>query len=61
MAPRTKKGNVTKSPMTAKMKSKKYQKMTASGRISTPSKLNWMRYCLRIKLAQHWQAFWFPA
>jgi len=57
MAPRTKKGNVTKSPMAAKMKSKKYQKMHHTRKDFETVKVELMRYCLRIKLAQHWRRF----
>lgn len=43
------------SPMTAKMKSKKYRSQTRSDWDNV--RVNVMRWCLRIKLSQHWSRF----
>jgi len=43
------------SPMTAKMKSKKYRSQTRDDWDSV--RVNIMRWCLRIKLSQHWLRF----
>ena len=44
-----------KNPMTAKMKSKKYRPDTRADWIGV--RVNVMRWCLRVKLAHHWDAF----
>jgi ribA/ribD-fused uncharacterized protein len=44
-----------RSPMTAKMKSKRFREFTRPDWEST--KLKVMRWCLRVKLAQNWQQF----